>query len=120
MTDANLDRAAQMAGYDGWRHVEEACGAWTRDVIESLADTLDELDAAKAELEAFKREVSDAIVQYCGGPKYVPTEPLARFILPEPDPLVEVCREIGLAPYRPEQIRAAIKKRGGKIVWGEE
>ena len=71
--------------------------------------------------EAFKLEVSDAVEDYCGYvPPDSPCHPITRFIIAKPDPLDEICREIGLAPYRPDQLRAAIKKRGGKIVWEGE
>ena len=91
------------------------------------ADHIERLEAAKARhaaemrelkerFEAFRQEVSDELAKLGCWPD---TVNLQRFILPKPDPLVEVCREIGLAPYRPDELRAAIEKRGGKIVWGE-
>lgn len=71
--------------------------------------------------EAFKREVSEAVeraVDDCGHDglrKAYIHDRLSRFILHKPDPLVEVCREIGLAPYRPDQLRAALAKHGLKL-----
>lgn len=68
--------------------------------------------------EAFRQEVSDKVSIVA---KLHPTAAcyISDLIIAKPDPLVEVCREIGLAPYRPDELRAAIEKRGGKIVWGE-
>ena len=70
--------------------------------------------------EAFKREVSDAIDSSVLTPE---TEAhLSRFIIPKPDPLVEVMQDWwdtdGYANI--ETFRAAIKARGGRIVWEGE
>lgn len=49
--------------------------------------------AAKDEaMAAFKAEVSDAIQEYCGGPKYVPSGSLSRFIIPPADPVAEALK----------------------------
>lgn len=68
--------------------------------------------------EAFRQEVSDAVV---AAKAYyeVPMYDLSAFIIAKRDPLVEMGREIGISPIRLEALRAAIEKRGGKIVWGE-
>ena len=68
--------------------------------------------------EAFRQEVSDAVGSYIHDPQSI-TGPAAmqhlrRFIIAKPDPLVEAFGH-DLAT----DIRAAIEKRGGKIVWGE-
>ncbi len=70
--------------------------------------------------EAFKLEVSDAIDSSVLTPE---TEAhLSRFIIPKPDPLVEVMQDWwdtdGYANI--ETFRAAIKARGGRIVWEGE
>lgn len=70
--------------------------------------------------EAFKREVSDAIDSSVLTPE---TEAhLSRFIIPKPDPLVEVMQDWwdtdGYANI--ETFRAAIEARGGRIVWEGE
>ena len=127
MTDTNLDRAAQMAGLDDWRHVERDCVQWVRDRLKSHAATLDELDTAKAELEAFKREVSDkaaeaiSIAMKAGyacerGPAI--SAILSSFILPKPDPLVEVVNELGLGSSKTaaEELRAALARHNLEIV----
>ena len=44
--------------------------------------------------EAFKREVSDAVEGYASMVGLDPKRYFARFILPKPDPLVEVLQEI--------------------------
>ena len=67
--------------------------------------------------EAFKLEVSDAIDSSVLTPE---TEAhLSRFIIPKPDPLVEVMQDWwdtdGYANI--ETFRAAIEARGGRIVW---
>ena len=70
--------------------------------------------------EAFRQEVSDALNgQFIGG---IPDK-VARFIIAKPDPLVEVLNGIGWTyddngTKRAADFRAAIEKRGGKIVWG--
>ena len=91
----------------------------------AFADVVEAVHRAIEQHEAFRQEVSDAIVQYCGGPKYVLFEPLARFILPKPDPLVEAVAECDdgtwdtKAEYA-DKLRAAIEKRGGKIIFNKE
>ena len=83
--------------------------------------------------EQFKREVSDAVdrsIDDCGHDgfrKVYIHSHLARFILPKPvDPLVEACTEAHGHGYHDteaafaDQLRAALAKRGGKIVWENE
>lgn len=81
--------------------------------------------------EAFRQEVSDALVEYFGEHLVAEDggEPLARFIIAKPDSLVAVIAtalregspfcEDGSHSYMDEAkvVAAAIKKRGGKIVW---
>jgi len=86
--------------------------------------------------EVFRQEVSEAAEQavaFLGSqtekhPRGRQAISLARFIIAKPDPLVEVLEDIeaGKLGYLGETcaqaadtIRAAIEKRGGKIVWGE-
>lgn len=49
---------------------------------------------------------------------------LIPFILPKPDPLFEAMKEVEpMTPWEPQdanELRAAIEKRGGKIVWGDD
>ena len=72
--------------------------------------------------EQFKREVSNAVEDYCGYvPPDCPSHPITRFILPKPvDPLVEAVNEAWgwRNPHKDvaDQLRAALAKRGGKIV----
>lgn len=77
--------------------------------------------------EAFRQEVSDAVEQAVAflGP---PSEKLrrgrlaialARFILPKPDPLVDLCYSMGLR-VTGHELRAAIEACGGRIVWEGE
>lgn len=68
--------------------------------------------------EAFRQEVSDAVEAAATvGSSWV-KECLARFIIAKPDPLVEALKELEAYPTA-DELRAAIEKRGGKIVWGE-
>ena len=110
MTDTNLDRAAQMAGFDDWDAMEREAGPWTKDRVKDHAATLDELDAAKAELAAFKREVSDAAEEVTQ--RQGKLQCLLRFILPKPDPLVELSDTIGVHRISLEQ---ALAKHGLKL-----
>ncbi len=71
--------------------------------------------------EAFRQEVSDAVV---AAKAYyeVPMYDLSAFIIAKPDPLVEALHGVYFSNYGPENvrlIRAAIEENGGKIVWGE-
>jgi hypothetical protein len=71
--------------------------------------------------EAFKQEVSDALLEYYGGYHNASGEPLERFLIPapKPDPLVEVLcgclwSELGWA-ISPKDIRKALEARGLEI-----
>ena len=66
--------------------------------------------------EAYKQEVSDAVEQWCSG-KYNKHHPIARFIIPKPDPLVEVMNEMGfgMSKTASEEFRAALAARGLEI-----
>ena len=73
--------------------------------------------------EAFRQEVSDAVA---GAPlNLLARDRLHRFIIAKPDPLVEALNDMkdGRAGPTTESyaacLRAAVEKRGGKIVWGE-
>lgn len=74
--------------------------------------------------EAFRQEVSDAVV---AAKAYyeVPMYDLSAFIIAKPDPLVEAWQiafpgnHIEDARDECAKISAAIEARGGKIVWGE-
>ena len=75
--------------------------------------------------EAFRQEVSDAVEEYADRDTHAPITYLGRFIIAKPDPLVEALNDMkdGRAGPTTESyaacLRAAIEKRGGKIVWGE-
>ena len=75
--------------------------------------------------EAFKRDVSDAVEAFFEASGFDATKGLIRFILPKPvDPLVEAWDEAWVElsdkPAKLETFRAALAKRGGKIVWENE
>ena len=72
--------------------------------------------------EAFRQEVSDAVESRWMNILAMKCEDVfSRFIIAKADPLVGALIDCGLDPSEgwPDEIRAAIKKRGGKIVWGE-
>ena len=75
--------------------------------------------------EAFRQEVRDAVVKathtMAAGKLVEASGILAAFIIAKPDPLVEVLRDMGYSKNADvaDDFRAAIEKRGGKIVWGE-
>ena len=72
--------------------------------------------------EAFRQEVSDALSVYQKADGVEERsriwDALTRFIIAKPDPLVEALKELEAYPTA-DELRAAIEKRGGKIVWGE-
>ena len=81
--------------------------------------------------EAFRQEVSDVCESLLActnaNKRYGASLVLNRFIIAKPDPLVEAVTEADLHQEADEAreeyatyLRAAIEKRGGKIVWGEE
>ena len=80
--------------------------------------------------EAFRQEVSDAVEAVFAGyhdapiPWVIMRRKLEPFIIAKPDPLVEVIKDLSwdettAADEWAADLRAAIEKRGGKIVWGE-
>ena len=83
-----------------------------------LAQSIEAHARAIEQHEAFRQEVSDALEKRGF---YIDDRDLGRFIIAKPDPLVEAMQEWwdadGYADI--ETFRAAIEKRGGKIVWGE-
>lgn len=92
--------------------------------VATYVDTYHALCRAIEQHEAFRQEVSDAIYVdvvaqvRCGiDPKFRTNS--VRFVIAKPDPLVEAMQEWwdadGYADI--ETFRAAIAKRGGKIVW---
>ena len=94
-------------------------------VIETMCRALEAHDATKAEFEAFRRDVSDAVKDVALCDPDLAERHLSRFILPEPvDPLVEaISAAIGeyITPGAPwENLRNELAKRGGKIVWEQQ
>lgn len=78
--------------------------------------------------EAFRQEVSDAVERVFDECEehipFAPKQKLRSFIIAKPDPLVEALNDLypetsGNREYA-EKIRAAIKARGGRIVWEGE
>ena len=74
--------------------------------------------------EAFRQEVSDAVV---AAKAYyeVPMYDLSAFIIAKPDPLVEAVGECDDGTWETkaeyaQRLRAAIEKRGGRLVWNND
>ena len=79
--------------------------------------------------EAFRQEVSDAVESLCNTVlmshlhRQLREMLSQRFIIAKPDPLVEAVKDCQFASldaiedYVAKKLRAAIEKRGGKIVW---
>jgi hypothetical protein len=63
--------------------------------------------------EAFKQEVSDALLRY-HAPSHVP-HGLQGFIITKPDPLVDVLKDFGGFMPDAEDFRAALEARGLEI-----
>lgn len=86
----------------------EALEATERDCCD-YAKPLMEL---QAEFEAFRREVSDVLEYVRDNTTYEVHPKLWRFILPKPDPLVEVAREMTLLDgvVRTDNQKAAIRE----------
>lgn len=114
MTDIEQKALAQAVAAAGRRMQDYAIMAEEnvlRQSIEAHARAIEQH-------EAFRQEVSDAIVKLGCWPY---TVDLGRFIIAKPDPLVEAMHDCGVDRFESwaDQLRAAIEKRGGKIVWGE-
>ena len=74
--------------------------------------------------EAYRQEVSDAVEEYTDRNIHAPITYLGRFIIAKPDPLVDALGELAdrnlEARQAADTLRAAIEKRGGKIVWEDK
>jgi hypothetical protein len=66
--------------------------------------------------EAFKQKVSDAVDAYLRINSFDNRERLGRFIIPKPDPLVEVLKDThGASLIDADELRAALEARGLEI-----
>ena len=73
-------------------------------------------EATEQKLSAFKQKVSDALLEYYGGYHNASGETLERFIIPKPDPLVNVLADIsGASLIDADELRAALKEHGLEI-----
>lgn len=105
--------------------VEALCRAIERHEADKAAHAATIEGILKAH-EAYKQGVSDALVEYFGEHLVAEDggEPLARFLIPKPDPLVRVVNEVIYAQPHGDideariaaDIRVALAKRGLKIV----
>ena len=97
-----------------------------RRAIEKLEAEKAARAADREQHEAFRQEVSDSLEHYLDQWRHsTPSREVfacqfGSFILPKPvDPLVEAWIEATGNTVGMEPLNEAIKKRGGKIVWGE-
>jgi hypothetical protein len=65
--------------------------------------------------QAFRQEVSDAVVEFYGSRHYAIGEPLSEFIIAKPDPLVELVKDLYLSDEYADRIRAALDALGLEI-----
>lgn len=120
--------------------VNDVCGA-TYDYLaeaavphleDALCRAIERLEATEARHAAELREQAERFSEVLGQikKKFIPfkvgrtfDELAAPFILPAPDPLVEVILEMRVSPQlrsnqeMADELRAALAARGGKIVW---
>ncbi len=88
-------------------------------VIEQLRAEREAIAATKAEFEAFRQDVSDAVKAFFEASGFDATKGLARFIITKPDPVVEAIRDMALTDATQEgldRLRAALAARGLKLV----
>lgn len=112
MTDIEKKARALL---DEVKRVKNLPGATYTDAYRALCRAIEQH-------EAFRQEVSEALLWHC---KYTDgvLEGLQHLIIAKPDPLVEAWREawpndpLEAAEKETQALRAAIAKRGGKIVW---
>lgn len=121
-TQAHLDEAARLAGYESWREVKTAFHGnhGTRAAVQAHARTL-------ADFEAHKRTVSDVVSGYNAmWHKFTPSrdtfmQHFGGFMIREPadplaDALVETFPRANGAEVMAQDLRQALAKRGLKIV----
>ena len=107
------------------REVEDERGTTGSPGINRASNNHEALCRAIEQHEAFRQEVSDAAQEYDDHGSPMAWTSFERFIIPasKPDPLVEALCEMDPdnCPNGADadNLRAAIEKRGGKIVWEE-
>lgn len=124
---ALVNEVRREHGYSAFliRHVEDdklflaLCRAIEQHEAEKAARAAD-----RKRHEDFRQDVSDALVEEWSEEYCLEHRRFARFIIAKPDPLDLVADDMMLGAYNPRrewgaELRAAIEKRGGKIVWGE-
>ena len=90
-----------------------------------LAQSIEAHARAIEQHEAFRQEVSDAVEKMANAvysdSSLIVRSQMKRFIIAKPDPLVDAVQDWWDADGYNDvaNLRAAIEKRGGKIVWGE-
>jgi hypothetical protein len=99
-------------GQEIWKQVGDRKGYGT--VLETVCRAIEQH-------ESFKQEVSDVVAQYKADQPYIwhqsAFDYLERFIIPKPDPLVEVLDDLGWFSGEEEvgNLRAALEARGLEI-----
>ena len=84
----------------------------------------DELKKLRAEFNAFRQEVSDAVEKHSEWCKSIGRQPpqlFERFIIAKPDHIRSAALDIGVSwgPNDSDSFRAALAKRGGRIVFDD-
>ncbi len=100
---------------------------WLADATRKNTYTIEAMCREIEAHEAFRQEVSDAVLSFW---KYTDAVPghFKRFIIAKPDPLVEAmlrawpqyADRMDACSNDAAALRAAIEKRGGKIIFNEE
>ena len=76
-------------------------------------------EATEQKLHDFRQEVSDAVVEYTRHPSTFAFRDLERFIIPKPDPLVDVAESLGYFNTAAQgwagDVHAALEARGLEI-----
>ena len=85
------------------------------DFEEERRDVFKALCRAIEQHEAFRQEVSDAVVAFMMDKPGLSGAGITRFIITKPDPLVEVLSEAGYTYLEADSLRAALAKRGLEI-----
>jgi hypothetical protein len=119
---SDIEKKALVLLNEVWPEIEP----WTLDDIKGEA-CFETLCRAIEQHEAFRQEVSDAVEAYNDlWRKRTPGRDefmghFIRFIIAKPDPLVEAMADCGVDRFETwaDQLREALAKRGGKIVWRE-
>ena len=88
---------------------------------EALCRAIEQHEAFRQEVSQRAKKVLDVaqtVNGYANAREAIERE-LSSLVIAKPDPLVEALEQLDWPPAWVDDLRAAIEKRGGKIVWGE-